>query len=325
MKRVYFLYREDRDKFFDKIRVSKKSWNKVASYLGTNRSMIESYRSGKLSLPFNRFSLLLTLFTEEDKEYFNSKIKERESNWGQKIGGKRAYKINKEKFDMGRKKGAMASKDNIKYNFNINIPLSIDLCEFIGAIIGDGFTNKYNNFYQTQITGDKHLDLEYYHKVLKPICEKLFSITPKIVERSGGLRLNMYSKRLFEMLTNRFHIPAGKKCYSVKIPEEILKSEEKFVNATLRGMFDTDGGIGLDKRKTYKKPYIRINYTSTSISLINQIHNLLEEYKIPHSVNKKNDSSAKQIQINGEKNVKLFLKEIGFSNPRHLNKVRYLL
>ena len=111
MKRVYFLYREDRDKFFDKIKVSKKSWSKVASYLGTNRSMIESYRSGKLHLPFNRFSLLLALFTEEDKKYFNSKIKEKESNWGQKIGGKRAYKINKEKFDLGRKKGAMASKD----------------------------------------------------------------------------------------------------------------------------------------------------------------------------------------------------------------------
>ncbi|MEK6840601.1 MAG: LAGLIDADG family homing endonuclease [Nanoarchaeota archaeon] len=325
MERIYFLNKNDRDDFFNKVKQLKKSWMELAKFLGTNRSMMESYRKGKLSIPLNRFSLLMNSIEDKDKNYFNQKISKRKSNWGQIIGGKNAYKINKERFDYGRKKAAKISKDKVKYDFNTNLPLSEDLCEFIGAIIGDGFTNKYGYMFQTQITGDKILDEEYYYKKLKPICEKLFNISPKISEGPGCIRLNIYSKRLFEMLTKRFDIPAGKKCYSITIPNEILKSDDKLISATLRGMFDTDGGIGLDKREIYKKPYIRINYTSASPILIEQIHKILENYKIPHSVHSKNDAPAKQIQINGEKNVKLFLKRVGFSNPRHLKKVRHLL
>jgi hypothetical protein len=87
-------------------------------------------------------------------------------------------------------------------------------------------------------------------------------------------------------------------------------------------MFNTDGGVGLDKRTIYKKPYIRVNYTSASPKLIEQLHTLLLNFHIPHSVNKRDN--AQSVQINGEKNVKRFLKNIGFSNPRSLNKVLYL-
>ena len=64
-----------------------------------------------------------------------------------------------------------------------------------------------------------------------------------------------------------------------------------------------------------------------------QTSSILKDYEIPHSVHlhksgyKRDsvDTIAYQIQINGEKNVKLFLKKIGFSNKRHLNKVSHLL
>ena len=95
------------------------------------------------------------------------------------------------------------------------------------------------------------------------------------------------------------------------------------IGAVLRGMFDTDGGIGLDKRKTYKKPYIRINYTSVSEVLIKQISDILFKINLLHSIHKR--GNAFMIQINGEKNVKKFISEIGFSNSRHLKKVRYLV
>ena len=63
------------------------------------------------------------------------------------------------------------------------MPLSEELCEFVGAVIGDGFTNVYGHLYQTQITGDKVLDFKYYFDRLKPICEKIFNITPKILQK----------------------------------------------------------------------------------------------------------------------------------------------
>ena len=149
--------------------------------------------------------------------------------------------------------------------------LSKELCEFIGVIIGDGCTNKYGKIYQTNIAGDKLLDKEYYFNDISSICKNLFNISPRIMVRPSGMYINLYSKRVFEILTERFKIPRGVKCYTVRIPQEILEAPKEMVVATLRGMFNTDGGVGLDKRKTYKKPYIRINYTSASKILIEQI------------------------------------------------------
>ncbi|MBS3081983.1 hypothetical protein J4416_03580 [Candidatus Pacearchaeota archaeon] len=197
----------------------------------------------------------------------------------------------------------------------------------MGVIIGDGCTNKYGRSYQTNISGDKILDLDYFSDILISISKNLFNIDPKIIVRPSGISINLYSKRLFEMLTKRFEIPRGIKCYTVKIPQEIIKPSKEMISATLRGMFNTDGGIGIDKRKTYKKPYIRINYTSASPILINQISNILKSCSIPHSIHTTNRShkhTAQQIQINGEKNVKSFINQIGFSNRRHTKKLDYL-
>lgn len=329
--RIYFLKREDCNDFFKEIRKNKifNSWEKLGKFLGTSRSMIEGYRSRKWHMPEKRFFALLNLIEPEKQEYFLKLIKRKNNNWGQVIGGKKAYKNNKKYFEDGRKKAREIRLSQAKYNFDTNMPLSKELCEFIGTIIGDGFTNKYSHSYQTQITGDNKLDSKYYHNRLKPICEKLFNISPKITEKGSWIRLNIYSKRLFEMLTKRFNIPAGVKCYSIMIPLEIIKAEEKLLNSTIKGMFNTDGGIGFDRRKTYKKPYIRINYTSASKKLIEQINKVLLTYSIKHSVHKKENKNKEKtiymIQINGIENAKKFLSKIGFSNERHLNKIQDLI
>ncbi|MFH1209864.1 MAG: LAGLIDADG family homing endonuclease, partial [archaeon] len=230
--------------------------------------------------------------------------------------------LHKEHFDNIRKKANKIRKDCVKYNFDINMPLSKDLCLFIGAFIGDGFTNVYNaKTYHSQISGDKGLDSDYYYNILKPICKDLFGIEPYIYERknNNGINFNLYSKRIYELLTKRFKMQRGVKCYTVQIPQEILSSEKSFLNASLRGMFDTDGGVGIDKRSSYKKPYIRINYTSSSDALIRQLTKILTDYFINHSIHKK--GNTQMIQINGEENIKKFMKEIGFANKRHLDKI----
>ncbi|MEI6732136.1 MAG: LAGLIDADG family homing endonuclease [archaeon] len=288
--------------------------------------MIDNYRKGKILLSEERFSKLVLSLGENRQKYFINHIIKKEGNWGQIIGGIKAYKINKKYFEEGRKKGARSRNEfGVKYYFDINMPLSEELCEFVGVIIGDGCTNKYGHMYQTQIAGDKRLDREYYSSHFVSICKTLFGITPKIIIRPSGMYVNLYSKRVFELLTGRFKIPAGVKCYTIEIPQEIMDSPNQMLKFTLRGMFNTDGGVGIDKRKAYKRPYIRVNYTSASPKLIEQIRSFLNESQIFHSVHDINNFRAKQIQINGSQNVKLFLKQIGFSNPRHLNKVRDLL
>ena len=49
------------------------------------------------------------------------------------------------------------------------IKLTEDLCEVIGAFIGDGFFNCYNNrTYQIEFSGDSRYDLEYYQQKIIP-------------------------------------------------------------------------------------------------------------------------------------------------------------
>ncbi len=329
MQRIQFLNKEILYQFFKEIRLNSQYnlWEKIANFIGTNRSMLDNYRNAKILLPYDKFEKLLSLVAQDQQSFFSHNIVKKEANWGQIIGGRNAYKINKIFFEEGRRMSKLNSS-KVKYDFDINMPLSEQLCEFIGVIIGDGCTNKYNgHIYQTQITGDKTLDKEYYSNNFSLICKNIFTIYPKIGIRSSGIYINLYSKRIFEMLTERFRIPRGIKCYTVVIPQEILNASKEMLTATLRGMFNTDGGVGLDKRRSYKKPYIRINYTSASPALISQISKVLYSYHIPHSIhttNKNNEHTAQQIQINGEKNVRIFMKYIGFSNPRHSQKLDFL-
>lgn len=322
MDRIFFVDKSKCYQFFEEIKRKSgiKSWSKLSKIIGISRSMIDEYRKGKLCIPENIFNMLLNYLDENKRQEILRITERRSQSWGQVIGGKRAYTINKKKFDSGRK---FARSGKVKYEFDINLPLTEELCEFIGAFIGDGFTNKYGgHMYQFQITGDSKLDFDYYYNKLEPICKKIFEIKPKITVKGGCIRLNIYSKRVFELFTKRFKFPAGRKSYLVMIPDEIYNNSG-LLSFVLRGMFDTDGGIGIDKRKAYKKPDIRINYTSVSKKLIDQVHEALLTYGLAHSIHKK--GSTFMIQINGANNVERFITNIGFSNKRHLDKVKTYL
>ncbi len=326
MCRIGFEKAGDRNKFFSEIKSNCcLSWEKLALEMGTTRTVLDTYRFGKILLPQERFDFLLRFILPEKHALFRKKTFVKDRNWGAVLGGKTTYRKHKWIYALGREKVRLKPGGGVKYDFDINQPLSEELCEFVGVVIGDGCTNKSQHHYYVLITGDKVLDNDYYFRVLKPICQKIFRIEPRIIFRSCGINLHICSKRVFELLTQRFEIPAGVKCYAVKIPQEILDAPEHMLRATLRGMFNTDGGVGFDKRKVYVKPYVRVNYTSASPKLIEQLHEILENFGIPHSIHLRPEGRAQQIQINGEKNVMLFLGKIGFSNLRHLEKVKYLL
>src|SRR3989344_2176236 len=145
MARIEFLGVEICHTFFEesKINGSYTSWRGLASFIGTTRAMLDKYRNGKISLSSQRFEKLLSLFSPDRKDFFIKQAIKKPSNWGQKIGGIQAYKINKIFFDLGRKKRwsqIIRNKFGVKYNFDINMHLSKELCEFIGVIIGDGCT-----------------------------------------------------------------------------------------------------------------------------------------------------------------------------------------
>lgn len=207
-----------------------------------------------------------------------------------------------------------------------NIPLNEEICEFIGAFIGDGYLGNYGkkkDLYVIGITGDQKLDEEYLKNYLKPLLKRNFSgINPLLYYRNdeNTLMLRVNSKELYKFLL-KIGFKPGKKANNVRIPSEIINNK-KLIKPTIRGIFDTDGCVFFDKRKVYKKPYPRITLQLASIPLINQLEKFLSiEYKL--YVNKTNrDGNRNYIEIYGHQQVEKFLKDIGLSNKRHLNRIK---
>ncbi len=207
-----------------------------------------------------------------------------------------------------------------KYLINKNQKLTVKLCEFLGAFIGDGFTAKYLRCGFTQFTGDARYDKKYYIDYFIPLSKEIFNnIGVKVKEHGNIFRVNYYSTDLFEFLTERFSFPTGKKVYSVLIPKEIISSGKKFIFATLRGIFDADGHVYFDCRQIYKKPYLRIELKLANKNLILQIEEILNKEGFSPYVCHLKESSHLYVY---NKNAGNFVDKIGFSNSRHLERLK---
>ena len=201
--------------------------------------------------------------------------------------------------------------------------LTEELCEVIGAFIGDGcLHNSKNCHYHIQFAGHADLDINYYRKTICPIIIKYFQAKPsyKKVKGTNAIRICFYSKKFYTFLKGFLQMKENKKTYTIRIPNILFEDRNKHnLLAVIRGLFDTDGGVGFDRRSIYHNPYIRINYTSASRKLILQVYESLNVLGINPTIYKKGISSM--IQINGSKNTETFMSKIGFSNERHLIKI----
>lgn len=194
------------------------------------------------------------------------------------------------------------------------LKLNIGLSELIGAIIGDGNTYDKRPYY-VEITGNSISDRQYFEYLVNLINENL-DYSPKLFFRAGALRIRINKKEFVEWVKD-LGIPAGKyKFRKVLIPQSIKKSK-KFLKFCLRGIFDTDGYVALDKRKVYKNVYIRIALRMKNPKILKEISSCLGAFKIKATLSPRREF----LYINGYHEVKKYLKTIGFSNSRHINKI----
>ncbi len=341
--RIGFIDSGNRKEFFLAVRKASgaKSWRELALLLGLRRNRFQEHQYGQMLLPEKIFNSMLTLLPKEKQESFATLICKKPSNWGMIKGGENNYTKNSgviiKRLREGFKRRLRDKENPLKFcgrptHVDLDIPLSKELCELVGAIIGDGcidghIDKKGKSKYHVQIVGNSILDKDYLLITLPVIAKNIFGINASHYFRKDrkALNLNFYSKWLFTLLTKRFGFPSGKKTYTVKIPEEIMNSEEKFVFATIRGIFDTDGCVFADKRKIYKKPYGRIVLKTVSQPLYTQVKEFLENYFSLYSALKKTEHAPiYEITIYGNKQIEKWMQLIGFSNQRHLSKIEKL-
>lgn len=197
------------------------------------------------------------------------------------------------------------------------------LCELVGAFIGDGHFGRYGkrrNQWLVGFVGHIDLDYDYLKNKIYLVIKKHFSDTnPRIYKRpkENTVRVIVYSKEIVEFLLS-LGFKFGNKSKTAFLPNKLIHNNIQ-LKYIIRGLFNTDGSIFFDKRKTYSQPYPRICLNLNNPQLINQTHLLLKER---FSINSRMNFDHSRIQINGRKNVLIFQDKIGFSNERHLVKIR---
>ena len=196
------------------------------------------------------------------------------------------------------------------------LKLSREVSELIGAIIGDG------NIYSAkkkwvEITGNRYEDRHYFQNVLARLIKLTLSYNARIYFRSDAIRLRIFKSTFVDYL-KFLGIPSGRgKSLTVLIPAKI-RMDWKLAKSCIRGIYDTDGSLTFDKRPTYARPYPRVVLHVSNFGLMNQLSDILSDKKFNPKLSYKESS----LYLNGKTQVKLYLSTIGFSNIKHLNRLK---
>jgi hypothetical protein len=202
------------------------------------------------------------------------------------------------------------------------LEISRELCELVGAIIGNGNLWTDGSRYRVELTGDPKFDKEYFD-YLSTISKNLFEKNPYPIHvRQRGLRWRLQSKDAFILLT-KLGLPIGKgKSHRVTIPQTIVQKGWDFTKWSMRGIMDTDGTLFFSK-KTYTYPiYPTIELRTCNAELAKQMQTLLTGNGF-RARKRGNEEEGYHVALYGIEMLNRWKAEIGFSNPKHANKVQF--
>ena len=267
----------------------------------------------------NKFYLMGDLKNENVliKEEFYKKLCERtEKNFDKFI-------LNKLEDNWGKSKGGLNSKGS---TIRIKIPEKDEkLAELTGAILGDGNINRYKKgkkigVYQINITGHKDLDRIYHKGYLSKIFQELFEVKPieTLEKKSRGRHLIISSKQLVNFFIETGLKNGNKIKNQSTIPPWIWK-KKSFIKSCIRGLIDTDGSIFRMSQKDFN--LLRINFTNHNFTLLGDTrHAFIKLGFHPSKI-----INNRQFSISRQGEIKKYLKEIGFSNNKHKERLLSLV
>jgi len=196
----------------------------------------------------------------------------------------------------------------LKQKVKIPKDLDKDLMELFGIVLGDGSLGKN----KVRVVNTDEEIIKFVMRVFK---EK-FGLTSSI--RKAG-----HSKVCKEISTNSAvltsfleYLGLEGNTYTKRIPEICFWRSDEEIGALLRGLFDTDGSITLNRRKDH---IISIYFSNKELT--NDVLLLLAKLGIVGKENKVKGS--KRICITGSRNIELFKKLVGFRIKRKQKLLQY--
>ncbi|MEK7638211.1 MAG: LAGLIDADG family homing endonuclease [Patescibacteria group bacterium] len=196
-----------------------------------------------------------------------------------------------------------------------NPPLSNELAEFLGIMMGDGGMSKY----QVSVTLHHVDDKEYGHYITR-LMKKLFGVTPT-TRHIPKISVNTYTisrVRLVHYLRERGLVIGNKIRQQIGIPDWIMK-KRRYRIACLRGLVDTDGSVVVHRYLSSGKYYTykKIDFSSRSALLLGSVNVILCGLGIRSGVRKRN------IRIEAQKDVKRYFAIVGSHNPKHRERYQH--
>ncbi|MEK6859252.1 MAG: LAGLIDADG family homing endonuclease, partial [Nanoarchaeota archaeon] len=212
---------------------------------------------------------------------------------------------------------------------NISIPNDVtkELAEEVGRHIGDGSMNFYKNYGKLrgiyQLRGHIEDDKEHYVIRIKPFFKLLYDIDLSLRDMPSTrvFGFQIWNDKLVDF-KQKLGLPLGKK-FSISIPNVFLENDDLKI-AVIRGIFDTDGGIYLEKKNN--KLYPRIEITTISSNLAEQMQKNLIALGLRTTVYSWlsnldfNRQRAYKINIRGKEMLDIFFNIIKPANPKHIRK-----
>jgi len=202
-----------------------------------------------------------------------------------------------------------------------------ELAEEVGWHIGDGSMNYYNNQGKLkgiyQLRGHIEDDKEHYLQRIKPIFKSLYGIDISLREMPSTrvFGFQIWSNELVKFKES-LGLKKGPKLDLI-IPEIFLKDNE-LKTAVIRGIFDTDGCVYLEKR--IHKLYPRLEISTICLRLAEQLRDLFLELGLRATMHKEtnnrqdNRKQLYRIIIRGDEMLHKFIGLIKPANPKHIAK-----
>jgi hypothetical protein len=223
---------------------------------------------------------------------------------------------------------SLSRKDYIK---GLKLPeeTSADLAYLCGVLAGDGniYVREEKYDYAIKCVGNPKDEQEFYYVVICPLFKKIFGleIKAKLLDKNTTFGITLWSRALVQFLTEIIGLPRGAKHPSLHIPKIFNTKELKL--AFIQGVADTD--FCFNMKKCGRTVIVGASKTKLFMEEIsNEIENLGIrmwrgfDYKIKDSRFKKGFFITNRIEISNKKGILIWLDNIGFRNPKHLEKVR---
>lgn len=191
---------------------------------------------------------------------------------------------------------------------------SEELAEFMGIIIGDGHLSHY----QLSITTNSETDIKHAY-FIKIFIKKLFNLDANLRHRKNkkAVDISVSSVRLTSWLCN-MGMPIGNKLTDdLSIPVWVGKNR-RWERSFIRGLFDTDGSIYLDRHLIKGKTYENLGWTITSLSarLRKDILEILTDLGYRPTLR----DSQRSIFLRRALDIERYFVEIGSHNHKHLER-----